>query len=218
LTAEKFGAVGPPYWSDRPVFLLGGGASLCGFDFGRLAGWSCRLGVNQAMLDADCDAGLSIDHPFVRRSQDRLCTFAADRQLYLAAGDRWFDDLPEIPGAIYLGDAAAPLSRNPALIHGGGTSGYAALNLAVLKRARRIVLLGYDYGLVAGRHHYHDAYWWHHAANDQSWAAWAKRFDAMAPALEELGVEVINASPQSAIACFPKMSIEDALEWADQPC
>ena len=99
------------------------------------------------------------------------------------------------------------------MIYRGATSGYAALNVAALKRARRIVLLGYDYGLIDGRHHYHDAYPWHHSANDQSMPVWARQFNSAAQACRELGIEVVNASPSSAIDAFPKMSIEDALTW-----
>jgi hypothetical protein len=207
----RFGAVGPPFWTARTIFVLGGGASLAGFDFGRLQALGLVCGVNQAMFDADCCAGLSIDHPFVRNRHDELAAFARRSELYLAVGTRGREALPAVDRAIYLLDHEGPLSLAAAKIHAGGTSGYAALNLAVLKGARRIVLLGFDYGLIGGRHHYHDAYSWHHPANDQSWHAWAKRFDRAAPVLSRMGVEVINASPASAIECFPKMSIEDAL-------
>lgn len=214
---SEFGAIGPPDWSDRPVFLLGGGPSLAGFDFDRLRPLGYRLGINQSIFDADCDAGISIDHPFVRHTRSRLAVFAARRELYLAVGNRWRDVLDPIKGAIYLHDAEAPLSLERDAVCAGGTSGYAGLNAAALKGGRRIVLLGFDYGLIEGRRHYHDAYSWA-PADARMWRAWAIRFNAAAKSIAELGIEVVNASPQSAITCFPKMSIDDALTWASTGC
>ena len=211
---HAFGAVAPPWWSDRPVFLLGGGASLRGFDFARLRGRGIAVGINQAMFDADVAAGISIDHPFVRNREGALCTFAARRELYLAVGERWRDaGLPAIAGAVYLRGIDLGVSLQADCVATGGTSGHAALNLAVLKRARRIVLLGYDYGPIGEQHHYHDAYPWHRPA-EQSWRAWAKRFEPAAAALATLGIAVVNASPHSRLACFPRMSIDEALAWA----
>ena len=172
------------------------------------------LGVNRGMFDAPCSAGISIDHLFIDHCRELLAAFAADRALYLALGNEWRNALAPVERAIYLRNMAQGLSRDHGMLATGGTSGYAAVNLAALKGARRVVLLGFDYGLIGGRHHYHDAYSWHHPANDQSWAFWARRFDAMADELLRTGVVVINASPQSAIGCFRKMSIEDALAHA----
>jgi hypothetical protein len=134
-------------------------------------------------------------------------------QLYLAIGDRWRDSGLD-PVAIYLRDALPPLSEDRRAVHPGGTSGYAALNLAVLKGARRILLLGYDYGAAYGRHHYHEAYSWSDPGDQASWSRWAANFDAAAGVLSSLGIEVMNASPSSRIACFPKCSVEDGLRWA----
>lgn len=112
--------------------------------------------------------------------------------------------MPQIPGAIYL--------RAGADVIDGGTSGHAALQLAVLKRSRRIVLLGFDYGFEGRRSHYHDAYAGQGAGADaETWQRWAENFDVIAPMIRARGVEVINASPASRIGCFPKCSIEDAL-------
>lgn len=216
LSELKFGTAGQLWQPGRVVFLVGGGATLRGFDFTRLAPIGELIGINQAMFDCECACGVSIDHPFVRNRAAELAAFASARELYLAVGDRWFDVLEEVPRAIYLRQGEEPLSLDPGALATGGTSGYAALNLAVLKGARQIVLLGYDYRVTAGRHHYHDAYPWHHMANDQSWPSWARRFNAMAPRLRAMGVHILNASPASAIECFPRCEIETALQWASK--
>ena len=92
-------------------------------------------------------------------------------------------------------------------------SGFAALNVAVLKGAKRIVLLGYDYRVSRDRHHYHDGYaQWFDPHNH--WAGWAKQFDHIAARLDVLDVRVMNASPDSAITTFPRCTIEEGLAWA----
>ena len=205
-----FGSVGPPFWSDRPVILLGGGPSIRGLDFSILPSIGYVVGVNQGMFDCDVDAGISIDRTFVRRNLAALRAFASMSELYLAVGER--DDLDL--KAIYLRDAMPPLSHDQGSVHPGGTSGYAALNLAVLKGAKRILLLGYDYGAASGRRHYHDAYRMMDPSDDASWRRWAANFHEASRNL--VGVEVMNASPLSRIACFPKCSVEDGLRWASR--
>lgn len=210
----EYGEVGPPWWDDRTVYLVGGGPSLRGFDFGRLIGRGIICGVNQAMLDLpECHAGVSIDRKFVHWNQGRLAALArGGLALYLALGLQWRDYL--IPGAAHLNSGGSePLSlRSNSLRR--TTSGLAALNLAVLKQARRIVLLGFDYGAISGRDHYHDAYHWVGPGDYQPWADWVREFDRASPLLKQRGIEVVNASPESRINCFPKMSIDAALEWA----
>jgi hypothetical protein len=207
----EFGEVTAPWWSDKTVFLIGGGASLLGFDLKRLCGLGHLCGVNQSMLSLPVAAGVSVDHRFVKERRVEITEFAKTTQLYLCLGNVFWRILDPVPGAINLLDEFKPgLSVRPTTLRRGSTSGYSALNLAVLKRAKRIVLLGYDYGVIDGHHHYHDAYPWH-VVKDQNWSTWAKAFDAAATQCRDLGIEVINASPRSAIECFPKMSPEQAL-------
>jgi hypothetical protein len=212
----EFGEVTAPWWNDRTVYLIGGGPSLSGFALNRLCGLGHCIGVNQSMFAIPVAAGVSIDHRFIKEQTQELAEFAKTTQLYLAPGNLFWRVIDPIEGAIYLrSEFETGLSITPDNLRTGGTSGYAALNLAALKRARRIVLLGYDYGVIDGLHHYHDGYPWH-VAGDQSWPAWAKRFDSAAVQCRALGIEVINASPRSTIECFPKMSIEEALRWGSR--
>jgi hypothetical protein len=114
------------------------------------------------------------------------------------ARDRW--------GCLYVPSVDEPgLSLDPSVIHQGGNSGYQALNLAVLLGARRILLLGFDMG---GEH-------WHprhpYGLNNPSegnFARWLRAFETGLPDLERAGVEVINATPGSALNCFPKANLE----------
>ena len=93
----------------------------------------------------------------------------------------------------------------------GGNSGFHALNLAVQSGARRIILVGYDLNLEGGVH-------WHgaharvlHDPSAINLRRWARILDQQAPLLAELGVEVLNASPTSALQAFRKVDFEEAL-------
>jgi hypothetical protein len=108
------------------------------------------------------------------------------------------------------------ISTTPGKVGGGGNSGFQALNLAVLFGAKRIILVGYDMTDAGGVHWYGRNGWYGaNNPNQSNFKRWLTAFDAAAPVLASMGVEVINASPNSAMKSFPRRSIDDALkEWA----
>lgn len=95
-------------------------------------------------------------------------------------------------------------------IGAGGNSGFQALNLVIRWGARRVILTGYDYR-GAGDH-------WHgrhpaglRQATESTVARWRLCMDQAAPILAERGVEVINASRETALTCFPRVNLKDVL-------
>lgn len=108
------------------------------------------------------------------------------------------------------------LTATPGIIgsgsdRGGGNSGFQALSLAVQFGARKIILVGFDMRLDQGAH-------WHgkhppglNNPSDKSIAIWRRTLNAAAPALDALGVEVLNASPVSTVTAFPIVTLEEAL-------
>jgi hypothetical protein len=98
----------------------------------------------------------------------------------------------------------------------GGNSGYQAVNLALHLGARRVVLLGYDMGASAdGRRHWFGDH--PHGLNNpgpRNFAAWIEGFRRLAPALEAIGLEVVNASRRTALDCFRQAPLEEVLAWA----
>ena len=93
---------------------------------------------------------------------------------------------------------------------GGGYSGFQAINLAVQFGARRIVLVGFDMTLARGAH-------W--CPQEQGVSrpdairteTWRRSLDGCAAVFERLGIEVLNATPHSALTAYPRVSIEEAL-------
>jgi hypothetical protein len=93
----------------------------------------------------------------------------------------------------------------------GGNSGFQALNIAVQFGATRIVLVGYDMRIDRGLH-------WHgphpkglNNPSEQVLARWRRALDGTAETLAGLGVEVLNASPVSALKAYPIMDFEKAI-------
>jgi hypothetical protein len=84
-------------------------------------------------------------------------------------------------------------------------SGGAAINLAVHLGARRVVLLGYDMGPADGRHHFHET---HATRHSSPYPLFRQRIATMVAPLAAHGVEVVNCSRQTKLACFQQAALE----------
>lgn len=117
--------------------------------------------------------------------------------------------MPHVDGVQYLrrlrGDG---FSDNPDAVV-APNSGYGALNLAYLRGAELVVLLGFD--LTPGRCQTSSR-----PEQVREYPVWAKAFDSTLPQLQQRGVRVLNASPDSAITAYPRVSIDEALQELDR--
>jgi|AKVG01.1.fsa_nt_gi hypothetical protein len=145
----------------------------------------------------------------------------------------WGDDvLKTFPGAIltlrenrqkhasfyYQPGPLEGLSEFP-YISTGKNSGYMAINIAVQKGARRIILLGIDMKAQGKKTHWFGD----HRQPTSLFQAEGKKmlhlyrdkmlpyFDTLREPLKEKGVEVINCSPDSDLEVFPKRILYDAI-------
>lgn len=94
----------------------------------------------------------------------------------------------------------------------GSNSGFHVLNLAVQFRCRRIILVGFDMRLDRGVH-------WHgphpRGLNNPRVSIvgrWRRAIDGAAKIIAGLGIEVVNASPVSALEAYPKMTLSEAID------
>lgn len=96
----------------------------------------------------------------------------------------------------------------PGAIRHWRNSGFQAVQLALQAGAARVVLLGFDMKFTAeGRKHWHAD----HAGRNpaaRSFKGWIAGFDALAAAAP---VPIVNASADTALACFPRMPLAAAL-------
>jgi len=91
-------------------------------------------------------------------------------------------------------------------------SGAAAINLAVLLGAKRILLLGFDMKLdESNNQHFHKEYQTDLQKTKELFALHLKPFPQIQKDAEKAGIEIINCNPNSAIECFRKANIRDVL-------
>lgn len=185
----------PRAWEGETAFVLGGGRSLDLVDVGRLREAGRVIAVNDAGLVRApwADVLYFADAKWLNWNRDELHRFT---------GSRLVTRMTETPAAgrevlqVHR-DKVNGLSRDPGAV-AGWCSGSNAINLAFLFGARRIVLLGFD--MRPGR--------WHDRHKRRSKPTiYADRFipalERMARELRTEGIDVVNATPGSALACFP---------------
>lgn len=151
----------------------------------------------------------------------------ADDLLYFA-DNSWSENHPELapswPGIVITSNRYAAARLQPfarrldvtalteaVRVHPDAThasSGHTAAALAAAMGARRVVLLGFDCGIRAGRAQWHDDY------RETDAAVYVERMAPgwrdLVPGLSRMGCEVVNATPGSS-ASVPFMDIASAL-------
>lgn len=102
------------------------------------------------------------------------------------------------------------ISTDPSTICWNNNSGASAINLAVLLGAGRIILLGFDMALDAQKNqHWHKIYSSKPTAGPSTFRKHLQGFPAISADLKALGIECINANPESAIVDFPRVNYRD---------
>jgi len=99
-------------------------------------------------------------------------------------------------------------STDPSFIYYGSNSGFQAVNLAILRGATKIILVGFDMRVVAGKTHFFGS---HPPGlrDTKDYSGFLRAFKTAAPG----PVPIINATPDSALTCFPMMPLKDAIEY-----
>jgi hypothetical protein len=196
---EIYGKVNKPFWDDKPVAVIGGGLSLQNFNFETLRG-AHVLAVKGSLFDipwADAVFGLDFNGDKLANVQSRI---------YWAVRDNHPFPQPSRNITILKRLDGQGLSDDPGVIYSGGTSGFGALQICIHKRAKQIVLFGFDYDGSS-----HASSEKRRAQDAANWAAWAEHFRVFVPYFTEHGVSVVNASPVSAITCFQRVALQDAV-------
>lgn len=208
MKIEVLEPVGPPWWDDRPVYIIGGGPSAKDLDLERLRGRARVLAINDCALALPwADAVASLDRLWMVRRRAFLAAFGGERWLGVHRGVDAYE--APIPGCRYveLRSRIGSWSTDPAWVCHGGNSGFFGTNLAGLKRAGRIRLVGFD--MDGG--HWHGGYPWNPGGDQRYYSGWAARFLEAAPAIARAGTSVWNCNPDSKIDAFPRCSFQEAI-------
>lgn len=110
---------------------------------------------------------------------------------------------------VLKGTGATGLELTPTGLRTGKTSGYQAINLAVHLGARVVVLLGYD--LQPGPDGRSNFCGSHPYAKKAPPYGFAPVFRELVEPLRAIGVRVLNASRATALTCFPRLALAEAL-------
>ncbi len=106
------------------------------------------------------------------------------------------------------------LETNPSGVRSGrGNSGYQAINLARHLGAARILLLGYDMQRSGRKAHFFGS---HQSPlvdpPDYRWLEWRTAFATLIAPLAREGISIVNCTRDSALTCFEKMPLVQALD------
>lgn len=213
---ENLKIVSKNLWQTKPVFLVGGGRSLEGFDFNRLKGKGHVIAINDAMLHLPwADAVFSADKIWIKNREKELKRFFGLKFFAIQKESipEWMDDCCVLNRARERG-----LSEQSDTVRLGGNSGYAALNLAYLGGAKTIVLMGYDLNRPAHvdgiktKAHWHKGYPWFKTSDFKRYATWADNFKFTLLQLYRNDIKIFNTNPNSAIKAFPFVELEKVLD------
>lgn len=103
------------------------------------------------------------------------------------------------------------LHKEKAWFDSYGNSGTAAISLAIVAGASKVVMLGYDCQKTGGRTHWHGDHP-RTLGNAHSMPGWPKLFAKVAKFAEARRVPVVNATRETALTCFPRVDLEAALQ------
>ena len=101
----------------------------------------------------------------------------------------------------------------------GGNSGHMALQLAVDLGAKNVALLGFDQQKTDGKAHCHADHPKRYndgkttnMGNANGVAAWPRLMARTADDLNEMDIKVINLSRETALTCFPRLTVKQFLK------
>ena len=231
----------PNMWEGGECWILGGGPSMTGqFDIPESVVKDVRdgvlppsayspylsaihnkhtIGINVAYLIGNwIDIMFFGDNGFYLAHRERLRSFpnikaGCSINIHQYACDG-------IKGLVRMPNKRFGISDNRKTVVWNGNSGAAAISLAVHTGVKRIVLVGFDMKLQDNAQHWHQLYGIRNYSlptiikgkvRELPFNRHLTGFPEIAKDARKKGVEIINASPDSAITAFPKVTVKSLL-------
>jgi len=202
--------------SKKPVYIVGGGTSLRGFDFS-LLDKKQHIAVNAAMYDChNAQIGFFADKRFYNDFGMSLWNFRNpkgdpynknDGIIYTtfegANDDSWSDSRTVII------DSENESIFSKKILGSFSNSGLMAINLAYLLGARKIYLLGFDCSNTGEHDRYHTRY--KRKISEDSYAKMIKDFKELSSYINKnvKDLEITNISENSLLNVFPRIPYKD---------
>lgn len=193
-------------WPGSTVFILGGGPSLKGFDAEVIRGKGKVIAINDAGLYIApwADVLYFSDMRWYEWNRDKMHLFQGKE--FISRNKAYMK-----PKHVKVAKWSFEYGIHPHSARlGGWCSGGTAIDLAFKRGAKLIILLGYDMN-DEGEKNWHD----NHQAEPLPGRKAEKFIPTIkkgAPVLAKHGVRVFNATPGSALTCFPIVTLEEALK------
>lgn len=191
-------------WPDSTVFVIGGGPSLAEMDLSPI--WNQRvIGVNDAFkLGNWVDVCWFSDCRWYEWNKELLKEFSG----VIASCTNCSCNHPRVLQVKRL--EGSGIVTNPAIVRWNKNSGASAINLAYHLGAKRIVLLGFDMKQKDGQNNWHQ----NHKHNPRPTIyqnLFLPPFDIIARDAKNLGIEILNATPDTDLKAFPIIQLGDVL-------
>jgi len=189
----------PRDWAGETVAIVASGLSVNSFDFGRIAGLR-TIAVKDGYLKVpDAEVLMIGDHRYALRTPD-LSAYKGPLILYTdpvplpeALWDERIRFIPKVAGR--------GLSDNPGQLRGTFTTVALAINLAVLRGATRILLVGVDAKAGPNNERHFSGSLKEHWGQRYERQKWG--FSRLTEDLKARGIRVLNMNPDSAVKWFP---------------
>lgn len=195
---------------DHVCYIVAGGPSLIGFDWSLLTG-KFVVAINRSYeVLPEAQVLYFTDPDYWDRHKDAMRAHKGQ----MIKGDINPKPLDDPDVIIYRLTRQLGLETKPGCLSHGSNSTYAATNLVTVHFGfRRVYLLGVDmkWGKSGDKTTSH----WHNGHRrvdaESSYKTMIKNWETIVAPLRERGVEVWNANPDSALHCFPKCTLDQAI-------
>ena len=205
----------PREWVGETVVILGGGPSMNRATADYARGKARVIAVNSQGID-------------VQTKGEPIPALAPWADVLYAGDPKWWNDPFNQPRALAFAglrvtmrdlipfpevlsleksELRQPYDERPSHIVQGGNSGYQAIHLAAQFGAKRILLCGYN--MNGG--HWFGNYHSRKLNTRPSFSTWVTQLSQLFAKLAQMGVEVINCTPHSAMSCNKRARLEEVL-------
>ncbi len=197
----------PKIWNGDTVYIVGGGASLKGFDFNQLKGKNV-IAINKAYQYVNNPAVLYwTDTRFYNWYKSDIDGLSCLKITVASNNRNYKSDIRVIKNERTEKMDLSSLKE----INAGNNSGFGALVLAIKMGAKKIYLLGFDMSHTSGKSHFHDGYPNLAVSREHIYKSMLKHF-MNAKGQLNLAADIYNTNPKSGLGnIFPFASMREAL-------